>query len=246
MDLPLAGALLEESLGLVTELGDEWLQVLALLWLSNVAALRGEAARQEMLFGRCLALAEHQGDPWRLVAPLADVAQDAFMKGDLRKAQETLLRMESILRIVGDHWTLSWVLSELGRLALTRGEFELARGYSLEGLGLARESGNMIVMVSSLAQTAVLVTEHFQAAEGGQREAGFRRAARLCGGVKPFFDHPLLLGGPGFKEVCKELIDQAHARVDESVWEPAFAEGTATSLDQAVSMAEKELRDDLF
>lgn len=241
-DLPLAGSCLDECLALCAEMGDAWSRPLAMLWLSNVAGLKGETGRARELFDRSLALAERQGDPWLLVAPLADVAQNALLEGDLLKAEATLMRMESILQIVGDKWTMSWVLNELGQVAQVRGDLELARRYFSESLGLGREYGSMIVLVFSLAETAVLLTTHLDDAEGGQREARMRKAAQLCGAVGPFFNHPLLFTGSGLKETCAKMVEEARARVDDRLWGPAFAEGAAAPLDEMLSLAAEELR----
>jgi hypothetical protein len=60
-----------------------------------------------------------------------------------------------------------------------------------------------------------------------------------CG---PFFNHPLLFTGSGLKETCTKMIEEARARVDETVWGPAFAEGAAAPLDEMLSLAAEELR----
>jgi tetratricopeptide (TPR) repeat protein len=241
-DVPLAATLLEESLALFTKRGDDWPMVLALLWMSRVAMLRGETARAQELFGRSLKLAEGQGDPWCLVAPLADVAQNAFTQGDLASAETTFLRLASILQLVGDKWTLSWVLSDLGHVALARADFELARGYFAEGLELAREHGNMIAMIFSLVGTAVLLSRRVDLLGAEHRAAEIRHAARLCGAVQPFFNHPLLFSGSGPRDLCAALIEQVHAVVDGAVWESALAEGAATPLEQSLALAAEELR----
>jgi hypothetical protein len=133
------------------------------------------------------------------------------------------------------------VLNELGQVALARDEFDQARRYFLEGLGLARDYGNVTVLIYSLAETALLIINRLDREEAAQRTSEIRRAAQLCGAVKPFFDHPLLLGGPGLKEGCKSLVDQVRAGVEDAVWEPAFAEGAAMPLDQMLALAAREL-----
>jgi non-specific serine/threonine protein kinase len=241
-DAPLAASLLEECLALHARRGDDWPVVLALRWMSNLATVRGETARAQELFGRSLELAERQGDPWCLLALLTDVAQNAFAQGDLAKAEATILKIVSILQVVTDKWILSWALSELGLVALARGGLDLARGYFAESLELAREYGNMIAMVLSLAGTAVLLSLRTDLLEEGQRAAQLRTAARLCGAIGTSFDHPLFFSGSGPREQCAALIAQVQASVDGAVWEPALAEGAATPLEHSLALAAEELR----
>jgi ATP/maltotriose-dependent transcriptional regulator MalT len=210
--------------------------------MSNLATVRGETARAQELFGRSLELAERQGDPWCLLALLTDVAQNAFAQGDLAKAEATILKIVSILQVVTDKWILSWALSELGLVALARGGLDLARGYFAESLELAREYGNMIAMVLSLAGTAVLLSLRTDLLEEGQRAAQLRTAARLCGAIGTSFDHPLFFSGSGPREQCAALIAQVQASVDGAVWEPALAEGAATPLEHSLALAAEELR----
>lgn len=240
-NLPLASDLLQESLTVFNDIQDEWSEVLALFWLSNLAALQGDAARRQELFKRCLEQAETQGDPWLLVAPLADLTQAAFMRGDLSTAEQSLHRLQSALQVVDSPWLLAWVLSGLGQVSLARGELDAARAYCLDGLAMGRENGNRIVMALSLAQAALLITLSLEALEPIERAAAMHMAARLCGAAKPFVDHPLLSGGPGTKELLAGMIARVSARVDPGIWEPAFEDGAAAPLDQMLALAAETL-----
>jgi tetratricopeptide (TPR) repeat protein len=226
---------LQEALALLREIGDEWGEAVALLWLSNASLLQGETESARELFSLCLDVAKRQGDPWCLAMPLLSAAQYAFGEGDLDKTQLSLLEAESTLRLVGDKWNLAWAINGLGRVALARNDFATARNYFTEGLEMARENGNKLVLGITFAETAIMIIQENQRESSADAQT---RAARLCGAAMPYFDFPGLYRGMGYAT----LIDQARAKIEDPIWETGVAQGKALSLDQALVSVMQELR----
>ena len=225
------------------ELGDEWSEALALLWLSNALSFGGEAGRARELLDRSLALARRQGDPWLRVDPLLNMAQEAFSKGDLEEAESTLLEVESVLRTVDDPWHLSWPLTALAHIQLMRGSLTPARAYIAEALQLGREYGNVVSQIFSLVETAYLVTLLYsrEGTDPALRQTELTNAASLCGATWPFVDRATFIGTPGTRDSYDALITQVRSTIGTELWERSFQEGTSMPLEQALDLAAIEL-----
>ncbi len=226
------------------ELGDEWSEALAVLWLSNVLSFGGDAGHSNELLDRSLALARHQGDPWLLADPLLNMAQEAFSKGHLEEAESTLHEVESVLRTLDDPWHLSWPLTALAHIQLLRGSLTRARTYIIEALQSGREYGNLVAQILSTVETAYLVVllyDH-EGTDLPLRQSEFRTAARLCGATWPFVDRSTFIGTPGTRDSYDALIARVRSAVETEIWEPHFQEGVAMPLEQALDLAMNELR----
>ncbi|MGE5250175.1 MAG: hypothetical protein ACM3QS_08145, partial [Bacteroidota bacterium] len=243
-DLGTASARLLETLDLCREIGDQWSEVLASLWLSNVASLQGDAQTAAQLVDRTLVLARRQGDPWSLVIPLADMAQEAFSRGDLEKAESSLLEVEAPCRIVGDNWTLAWILNSRAQVELERLEWQAAEGHILEALQLSRQYGNLVASAMALVETAAMLTlRRPDASEPeSRRSEDLGKAARLCGAVSFLAGNPAIFGGGmGAGKINDSMIARVRSAIAAEIWDPAFSEGQSLSLDQALDLAASEL-----
>ncbi len=246
-DLTAAKARLEESQRCCHEMGDEWRESLSTLWLGNAAALRGEAEQSRALTERAIRLARHQGDPWLLIVPLIDVAQTAFAKGDLESAETTFREVEAILRTVDDQWSLSWPLGALAQIELLRGDLTGARAHVIEALQLSREYGNVMAQIFSVVETACALALRYggEGAGPGLRQQELMNAARLCGATRNFVDYPILLGSVVTRDVYDALVAQVRGAIEPSIWDPCFQEGTTIPFEQALDIADAELREAL-
>ena len=247
-DLMRAAQYFEECQPLFHELGDEWSEALAILWLSNTLSLRGESERARKLFDQAVALARHQGDPWLLVVPLVDMAQEAFSKGNLEEAESTLIEVSSLLRTVGDQWHLGWPLTALAHIQLSHGALDPARAHVAEALGLAREYGNMTSQIYALVETASIITLLYgrEGTDTDLRKSQFMKAARLCGATSPFADYPMIISSHGARDSYDALIAQVRSTMEPEIWERGFHEGASMPLEQALDIAEAELAQPLI
>ena len=234
----------EECRTLFDELGDEWSEVLATLWLGNTLSLRGDSERAKELTSQAVVLARHQGDPWLLVVPLMDVGQEAFMRGELDKAESTLLEVESMLRAVGDQWTIGWPLTLLAQIHLMRADVPVAGRYISEALQLSRQYGNMMATIFSLVQTADALVLRYgpPSSDWNLRRSILTNAARLCGATQNFVDYPILLGSTTTRAMYDEALSQVRSRMEPEIWDTGFAEGATMSFEQALDVAATELQ----
>jgi predicted ATPase/class 3 adenylate cyclase/DNA-binding CsgD family transcriptional regulator len=148
-DLNLSRALIEESLAMSRALGDSF----ATAWSAHILGilLFGEddtAARS--LLEESLALNRVMGTPLRTAGTLGALAEHV-RKSDLAHAR-TLLEEGLALVQEASHRNLitAYLLTELGGVMLALGEITPAASLAEEGLGLNKELGNIIGVVSAL------------------------------------------------------------------------------------------------
>ena len=262
-----AVALIEESLALRRELGDEQGSAESLLYLGRFARNRGDYARACRLEEESLALFRKHRIMWGVVWALMSLGDVALDQGDQARAaarfQETLARAQEL----GNRHAVAWAIRNLGLVAHTQGDQAAAAARYQESLTLFEEIGSAWGRAEVLCNQGWLAhmqgddrraTAHYQESlalfrelegkrlisaclEGLAGLAGAQRrperAARLFGAAAALRESV----GPPLPPVYRSYYEQdvaiARAGFAAERWAAAWAAGHALPLDQAIAEA---------
>ncbi|HET7487846.1 MAG TPA: LuxR C-terminal-related transcriptional regulator [Acidimicrobiales bacterium] len=215
-----AQALLEQSVALARDAGDEWCtaHALAMGGLSHVNQGAPQAARP--LVDEAVAVARRSGDAQGLRIGLALLGRVARHQGAYAVAEAALAESRDLTRELGEHYGVAVATIELGAVALARGDREQTGRLLAEAEIAARSCG------SPGLQTETLVLRGRLA----QAEGDFERARRL------FEEAVDARGEAGYRcaPLSRGLGEVAAACGDEA--------GAARLLEDAVALA-REIRD---
>ena len=242
-DYETATTLYQRVIELCEDINDQWLEVITISWLGDIALYKNDSDRAMALYNQSIKLARQQGDPWSLMPSLMSSGQIALVKGDLANARSILNEAEALLRNTGDHWSLSWVLNDLGHIMLMEGKLDQAVSNFVEGITLAKVMGNLRVLVISLAGTAALIAKRLKDLPDAHRQvsAELAIAGRLCGATLPYIDRPGVFSWFDSKLLYDADIAQVQSLLDKDLWDKTSSEGQSMSFDQAIDLALQSL-----
>ena len=141
-DLPRAAQLLEESLLLYRELGDEEGVAVVLVELGQVARARGEHERAAALSEEGLALSRKVGESRAAAIALNTLGHVERWRGDREGATARYEQSLALFRELGHEWGGAYALANLGVVALEGGDLERAQALSEESLSLYEKRGD--------------------------------------------------------------------------------------------------------
>jgi predicted ATPase len=222
-----AERLLEQSLALFEELGDEHGRAVLLHRLGDLAMWKGDLERARALVEESQAI--HERDDNRLerifgvaqtVGTLGAIARDA---GDQQRAAELIEQSAAMGREVGVPWWESGMLAELACLSLQAGRLDDAETRAQQSLALAEEIRDRAGRVFGVGLLATV------AAQRGKLE----RAGSLWGAIEHEDAVAPLGGWRRHRHECEALIREAAG----PEFETACAEGRMLTLDDAASLA---------
>ena len=223
-----ARGLVEESLAVSRELGDQRSIAIALAQLGRVAAGWGDYAEatrvleeSRALFGE---LGTESGLPFPVACILGDIARD---QGDAGRARELYEQALVEARGRGDKHATAYVLRGLGYLLRARGDAEQAEGLFKESLALVWELKDQ--------RCACLGIEGLARATAGQGRA--ERTTRLFGiaeALRELVGTRLL---PTERAGYEHDLAAVRAELGEEAFVEAWAEGLAMSVEQAIAYA---------
>ena len=221
-----ARALLEESLGLYREHGDERDLISVLNQLGFSATAEGDHERARALFDQSLEVATRHADDAGATRATHHRGELELTLGNLASATEFLERSADLARRIGDESLLSNILHGLGDVALVSGDSVRAGEYYSESLRISlrfQASGGPAYCVAGLAAVAAL-------------EGDVVRAGRLWGSVTVLErarGRPVLLHE-------RTRYEEAIKRCSEAgpdVFEAAFERGRGMSAQEAFEFA---------
>ena len=134
--------LLEESLALARELGDESSVARCLDILGLYAFFANEPQRARELLEESVVLARRSGDNWCLADALGTLGSIYPLQGEAELADSVASEGLAIARRFGDRQGMRMSLFGLALAAARRGELEAARARAEEGLAISREIGD--------------------------------------------------------------------------------------------------------
>jgi tetratricopeptide (TPR) repeat protein len=228
-DIERSIGLLEESLSLYRQLGDDARVVNALRWLGRRYMRVGPPERARALLGESLTLAMRTEDSrgtYESLALLGDLERRA---GNLKEAADFLTQSVTQARRARDDHSVANVLHSLADLALQRSEMQRAVHLYSQSLKLSHEIGLRPATLFCLAGLASALAASgdceqvgllWGAAEAVEHETGWR----IAGPDKAFYE-----------ERVRACADDAPA-----AFAAALERGRKMSLDEAVGYALSE------
>jgi predicted ATPase len=225
-----ATPVLEESLALARELGDEPEIAWALYAMGRVAHARGDYERAAAVLEDSLTRFRALGDVVGCAYACWYIGCVAIERGEYAQATAVFEQSLALGRQAGDTWAIASALLNAGELASDLRDFERAVAMLKQSLGHFRElraSWGMSLVLSRLAVTA---------AGSGQSE----RAARLFGASQALLDGMGYVMSVSHRAKHDSGLATARNAQGEEAFAAVWAEGQAMTLGQAVAYALEE------
>jgi len=230
-DYSAARALCEESLAIRRELGDRWGMAGSLNNLGNIARHQGDYPATRALHEESLAISRELADRSGIAHSLNNLGNLADEQGDFASARALHEECLAIMRELGDRRGMSASLDNLGNLASDQGNFVSAGALYQESLAIGRELDDRRGIAFSLGGLAGVA-----AALGSSL-----RAARIWGAearLRAEIGSPL---PPNDRADYEQSVAAARAALgDDAVFDHAWQEGRALTLERAIELALEE------
>ena len=269
-DYERAKAPLEESRKLSRELGDKSGMARSLHNSGMVSSLQGDYAAAKASYEAALALLKETGDKREMAALTTSLGNVANYLQDYETARRYQEKSVSLFRELGDKFGLFIALNNLGLVLERQGDNAAAQRYYEESIATAYELGekNLVAYaLNGLAHLHYLENDLAEAnhnyrksllisQEIGERRCiaycleGFAkialrvgnasRAAHLLGAAESLRQ---TIGAPLIQAEREELnqdVTGTRKQIGERMFETAFAEGHAMTIEQAANYALKE------
>ena len=244
--------LLEESLTRFRERGEQLYSALVLDCLGATCSQLGKYERAQALLGESLALWQELGDKAGIAGSLHKWGDALGQQGNSEQATALLEHSLALFRELGDKSGIAAAMRSLGFVVLGQGDDRQSRALLRESLTLAWEIGDKGAIVKALEGLAYAIGVHCQGDDSGAArppeevsvpdseetvEGCALKAARL-GGAAAALRHtmgaPL---APAERLFYEPRIAAVRARVKETAFLAAWAEGQAMPLEQAIACA---------
>lgn len=222
----------QEALDLARSMGDDMLIARSLRGLGWVALEEGDFATSRSLANESLTILRNHGTPLGTALLLNDLGEIARAEGDLGSAQDFYKEALAIHRETQDLQGASTTLSNLGSVAISLGELPTARESFIEALRIALDLEHEAQAVSNIQGLGGLA-----AIEGYPR-----RAVLLLAAADTFISSAGYTLNPPDRAAVDRWITSARSALEPAIFEALWAEGRATSFEDAVARALKGLR----
>jgi len=266
-DFAAASTYLEESLALARALGDPSLMRPPLYNLGTIELSQGSPGRAEARFQEALALAREEGDIGGQASILTALGFASRQGGSLHQAREHYTEALQVRRQLGDRAGIANTVRLLADLEATLGDFSAARAHAGEALSVAQAIGHAWGIVSAYDVLTFVARrqgdlpsarDHARSALLASRGLGDRKrihgalweyaavaaiADQDAGAVRVFAASESLRESIGFVlgrdhvEEMARAMAEIRARIGETAYAVAWAEGAATAADEAVTFA---------
>jgi predicted ATPase/class 3 adenylate cyclase len=220
-------ALLDESIRLAREAGDQENVAWSLGAMGETARLQRDFARAATLLAESLALARQIGDRWTMYHVLYRLGEMARNQGEFDRATALYEESLAIRREFGDRRGIAAALHSLGLMARGQGQIEEAATLLAQAITLHHEVRNMFGIAICLEGLGGIALER------GQSE----RALRLLAAVEALCEAigaPLM---PAERAEYERDRDAARGLLGEDASAAAWAQGRAMSASRAVAYA---------
>jgi predicted ATPase/DNA-binding XRE family transcriptional regulator len=266
-ELARANTLLEESLTLYQDLGDDAGAAFALLVLGRTAVSQGDRRRGEALVEESLALFRQQGNMWGIARALIVLGDGALFEGDVDRATAKFQKALDISRDLEDAEGIALSLLYLGRTAHMQGDDARSKTLLEESLMVFKDSGDSrgvaevllelgrvarargynaralalcresLVLSRKLDNKSLIAFCLTTLAGVIQAVGDAAQAARLFGAAESLLQSLDVVLDPGGSLEYDSDLADARTRLGDAVFEVARAEGVAMTVEQAVAHA---------
>ncbi len=141
-DYDLAAALLDQSLALFQELGDRRGRAVAVTVQGQVAQTRGDYDRAATLFAESVALFQGLGYRHGIGWALTNQGQAVLAQGDHTRAAALFEQSLALFQELGDQRGYAWALADQGQAVLAQGDHGRAAALFEQSLALFQELGD--------------------------------------------------------------------------------------------------------
>jgi DNA-binding CsgD family transcriptional regulator/tetratricopeptide (TPR) repeat protein len=230
-DFKKARSLATDGLAFFRMTGDKRGTVFALLRLGRVYYFsQTEQASAMALVEEALTLAREIGYRWGVTSALGLLGQLELNRGDLRSARSHLEEALQLRRGLGDGWGIAWGLYSLAWVAFEEGEYAGAKALIMECLAILRELDDQEFMASGLEALAGVVSV----------QGNPFWAARLWGAAETLRKAISAPMAPVNRAKYESLVAAARAQVSLDLFRTNWEAGRHMSLDQLLTLAERE------
>ncbi len=225
-----ARAWFEQSLALGRELGDKIGIASAINSLGEVASDQDDHTEAQKLYSESLALRREIGDKWGIATTTLNLGFTAYALNDYRAAHALFAESLSLAQELDDQPDIASVQLGLGMVALAQ-HTPNARLYLLDSLRTSqqigsppKESASLLVGIAGLAL----------------QEGNLHFAAQLLGAAEAAFNTLKVVIAPRVKPLHEQTLAKTKEALGEAAFQAAWEEGSAWSLEEAVTKALEE------
>jgi predicted ATPase len=219
--------LIERSIDLLREVGDEWGLSLALLDVGIIETYNGNYDEAASALEEGAALFRRLGDSWGLSQTLNSLGDVIRLRGDYPRARELYEESLSLYRELNVQPDIPASLHNLAYVALALGERDEARARFAEALDLQiglKNNGGVAECVAGLAAVAAV-------------DGDAERAARLLEFADTVRVAEQASWWPAEKAERDRYTALARSQLGQAAWERAVAEGRALTVERAIAEA---------
>jgi tetratricopeptide (TPR) repeat protein len=220
----------EEALALSIQLGDRRNSAFALLWWGVNVTAKGDYSLARSYLEQSLEIWRELEEKAYAAWSFVFLGEVALLQGDTSRAQELYLQSVPLLSEAQDYPFLAVPLRRLGQLAMSHGDFHRATAFIKESLQHNWRVHDYRGTGACLAALADLSLAQ------GETE----RAIKLLGvvdAVLEFIRTPLLVFD---QQQYEHNVSQLRTQFDGVVFDAAWSNGRAMTLEEAVEFALKE------
>jgi predicted ATPase len=266
-ELARANKLVEESLTLYQDLGDDAGAAFALLVLGRTAVSQGNRGRGEALVEESLALLRQQGNMWGIARALIVLGDGALFEGNVDRATAKFQESLAICQDLENAEGVALSLLYLGRAAHLRGDDVRSNTLLKESLVVFKDLGDSRGVAEvllemgrvahaqrndtralALCRESLILSRKLDnksqiafcltTLAGVIRSTGHAaRAARLFGAAEMLLESLDAVLDPGGSLVYDSDLAAARLQLGEEAFEEARAKGRAMTVEQAVANA---------
>lgn len=235
-----ARAKLQESVENFHAVHDESGEADALTHLGIAMMMTDDFEQARARYEDSLALSRRLGDPLAIAGGLSGLGALSLVESDAAMAQAFYEEAITCQRQVGDRYSLAWTLSYLGFAVLFQKDVGRAQALFEESLAFGRVVGNPWVAVLYLAGMGGIAAVRSQTQppeQKAEKAADLSRAARLSGASDRLTRKHAVTLWNRLPDIYNRWLEAARSQMDAAVWDAAYAEGRAMTLDQALAYA---------
>jgi tetratricopeptide (TPR) repeat protein len=203
---------------------------LSLFILGGMWRARGDIERATQLLEEALTMYRETGDQALIASVLTHLGFTFLLQGDLERATAATEEAAAMLREQKHLSYVAYALINLGWIARHRGDSEWARALNIESVRLLLDTGDKLSVPEELEGLACVAEAR------GETE----RAARLFGASEALHEVMGTIPEPRERALQEPYLAAARSQLDEAVWQQAWAQGRAMTLEEAISYALEE------
>lgn len=261
-----ARALLEESVALFKQFGDEYGYAWALNHLGQVARLQGDQALAMNCFTESQALFRRLGKPWNTAWAVANLGEAMLTAGETDRAAQLHQESLALFQQTGDQRGNAWALYHLGQVAQAQKKYTEAAAFFIQSLDRFRAIGSQggtawafhylacVRVAQHQTETALslfldslrlhravgdkwgVAWNMVRLAEMTYATGRFERAATLLGTAESFFSAMSGQMLPTDRVYVQEQINKVRTQLTPEAFATAWAAGLALTHDQAFAL----------